>query len=61
MHLCRSPGLAAPYAWNAGWRTRGATRLPLMTEIGFVSLIVAGFGGLAGVLVYLGVRVGRRA
>jgi hypothetical protein len=32
-----------------------------MTEIGFVSLIVAGFGGLAGVLVYLGVRVGRRS
>jgi hypothetical protein len=32
-----------------------------MTEIGFVSLIVAGFGGLAGVLVYLAVRVGRRS
>jgi hypothetical protein len=28
-----------------------------MTEIGFVSLLVAGFGGFAGALIYLGVRV----
>jgi hypothetical protein len=27
-----------------------------MTEIGFVSLLVAGFGALAGALAYLGVR-----
>jgi hypothetical protein len=27
-----------------------------MTEIGFVSLLVAGFGALAGGLAYLGVR-----
>jgi hypothetical protein len=27
-----------------------------MTEIGFVSLLVAGFGAFAGALIYLGVR-----
>jgi hypothetical protein len=31
----------------------------MVTEIGFVSLLVAGFGGLAGWLVYLAVRIGR--
>jgi hypothetical protein len=31
----------------------------MATEIGFVSLLVAGFGGLAGVLIYLAVRVSR--
>jgi hypothetical protein len=31
----------------------------LVTEIGFVSLLVAGFGALAGALVYLGVRLSR--
>jgi hypothetical protein len=31
----------------------------MVTEIGFVSLLVAGFGTLGGALVYLGVRVGR--
>jgi hypothetical protein len=31
----------------------------MVTEIGFVSLLVAGFGTLAGALVYLGVRLGR--
>ena len=30
-----------------------------MTEIGFVSLLVAGFGVLAGGLVYLAVKLGR--
>lgn len=33
----------------------------MVTEIGFVSLLVAGFGALAGGLVYLAVRVSRRA
>jgi len=32
----------------------------MVTEIGFVSLLVAGFGVLAGGLVYLAVRLGRR-
>jgi hypothetical protein len=31
----------------------------LVTEIGFVSLLVAGFGVLAGGLVYAAVRTGR--
>jgi hypothetical protein len=31
----------------------------MVTEIGFVSLLVAGFGGLAGGLVYLAVRISR--
>jgi hypothetical protein len=31
----------------------------MVTEIGFVSLLVAGFGALAGVLVYLAVRISR--
>ncbi|HEX6500358.1 MAG TPA: small membrane protein MtfM [Micromonosporaceae bacterium] len=31
----------------------------MVTEFGFVSLLVAGFGGLAGGLVYLAVRVSR--
>jgi hypothetical protein len=31
----------------------------VVTEIGFVSLLVAGFGVLAGGLVYLAVRLGR--
>jgi hypothetical protein len=31
----------------------------MVTEIGFVSLLVAGFGALAGSLVYLAVRVSR--
>ncbi len=31
----------------------------VVTEIGFVSLLVAGFGGLAGMLVYAAVRTGR--
>jgi hypothetical protein len=31
----------------------------MLTEIGFVSLLVAGFGVLAGALVYLGIRIGR--
>jgi len=31
----------------------------MVTEIGFVSLLVAGFGVLAGGLVYLGIRLGR--
>jgi hypothetical protein len=31
----------------------------MVTEIGFVSLLVAGFGALAGWLVYLAVRIGR--
>jgi hypothetical protein len=31
----------------------------MVTEIGFVSLLVAGFGALAGALVYLGIRIGR--
>jgi hypothetical protein len=30
----------------------------MVTEIGFVSLLVAAFGLLAGALVFLGVRVG---
>lgn len=36
-----------------------ATIGAMVTEIGFVSLLVAGFGGLAGVLVYVAVRVAR--
>jgi hypothetical protein len=31
----------------------------VVTEIGFVSLLVAAFGVLGGGLVYLGIRVGR--
>jgi hypothetical protein len=31
----------------------------VVTEIGFISLLVAGFGGLAGGLGYLAVRVSR--
>ncbi len=31
-----------------------------MTEVGFVSLLVAGFGALAGGLGYLALRVARR-
>ncbi|MFB9182142.1 small membrane protein MtfM [Dactylosporangium sucinum] len=31
----------------------------MVTEIGFVSLLVAGMGGLAGGLIYLAVRVSR--
>jgi hypothetical protein len=31
----------------------------MVTEIGFISLLVAGFGGLAGGLVYVAVRVSR--
>jgi hypothetical protein len=31
----------------------------MVTEIGFVSLFVAGFGGLAGALVYVAVRIWR--
>lgn len=31
----------------------------MFTEIGFVSVLVAGFGVLAGGLVYLGVRLAR--
>jgi hypothetical protein len=31
----------------------------MVTEIGFISLLVAGFGGSAGGLVYLAVRVSR--
>jgi hypothetical protein len=32
----------------------------MVIEVGFVSLLVAGFGVLAGGLVYLAVRLGRR-
>lgn len=31
----------------------------MVTEIGFVSLLVAGFGGLAGALIYVAIRVSR--
>ncbi|MEH1169581.1 small membrane protein MtfM [Micromonospora sp. CPCC 205539] len=31
----------------------------MVTEIGFVSLLVAGLGGLAGGLIYLAVRISR--
>jgi hypothetical protein len=31
----------------------------VVTEIGFVSLLVAGFGALGGVLIYLAVRISR--
>jgi hypothetical protein len=31
----------------------------MVTEIGFVSLLVAGMGGLAGGLIYVAVRVSR--
>jgi hypothetical protein len=31
----------------------------MVTEIGFVSLLVAGFGAFAGGLIYLAVRVSR--
>jgi hypothetical protein len=31
----------------------------MVTEIGFVGLLIAGFGGLAGGLVYLAARVAR--
>jgi hypothetical protein len=31
----------------------------MVTEMGFVSLLVAGFGALAGGLIYLAVRVSR--
>jgi hypothetical protein len=33
--------------------------LGVVTEIGFVSLLVAGFGALAGGLVYVAVRIAR--
>jgi len=32
----------------------------VVTEIGFVGLLIAGLGGLAGGLVYLAARVARR-
>jgi len=32
----------------------------VVTEIGFVSLLVAGFGALAGGLIYLAIRLNRR-
>jgi hypothetical protein len=32
----------------------------MVTEIGFVGLLVAGFGVLAGGLIYLAVRIGSR-
>lgn len=31
----------------------------MVTEIGFVSLLVAGFGVLGGLLIYLAVRISR--
>jgi hypothetical protein len=31
----------------------------MVTEIGFVSLLVAGLGGLAGALIYVAVRISR--
>jgi hypothetical protein len=31
----------------------------VVTEIGFVSLLVAGFGALGGLLIYLAVRISR--
>ncbi|HWH00666.1 MAG TPA: small membrane protein MtfM [Pilimelia sp.] len=31
----------------------------MVTEVGFVSLLVAGFGALGGALVYLAVRISR--
>jgi hypothetical protein len=31
----------------------------VVSEIGFVSLLVAGFGALAGGLIYMAVRIGR--
>jgi hypothetical protein len=31
----------------------------VVSEIGFVSLLVAGFGGLAGALLYLAIRINR--
>jgi len=31
----------------------------MVTEIGFVSLLVAGFGALAGGLIYLAVKISR--
>jgi hypothetical protein len=31
----------------------------VVTEIGFVSLLVAGFGALGGVLIYLALRISR--
>jgi hypothetical protein len=31
----------------------------MVTEVGFVSLLVAGFGGLAGGLIYLAMRITR--
>jgi hypothetical protein len=31
----------------------------VVAEIGFVSLLVAGFGALAGALLYAGIRIGR--
>ena len=31
----------------------------MVTEMGFVSLLVAGFGALAGALIYFAVRVSR--
>jgi hypothetical protein len=44
-------------------RTAGRARANKMngvvTEIGFVSLLVAGFGALAGGLVYVAVRIAR--
>jgi len=33
----------------------------MVTEIGFVSLLVTGFGVLAGSLIYLAIRIGRGA
>jgi hypothetical protein len=33
----------------------------MVTEMGFVSLLVAGFGALAGGLAYLAIRIGRPA
>ena len=37
----------------------GRIAVTMVTEIGFVSLLVAGLGALAGGLIYLAVRVSR--
>ncbi|GAA0896632.1 hypothetical protein GCM10009557_70700 [Virgisporangium ochraceum] len=50
-----SPGPAA----STGTSTHGLGSLTMWTVVGFVSLLVAGFGALAGGLVYLAVRMSR--
>jgi hypothetical protein len=56
----RSADVSGPTGrWWRAPQSRAKGIIVLVTEIGFVSLLVAGFGALAGGLVYLAVRLSR--